>query len=45
MLGVVLLLVGVFLAYWVVRLAVTHALRDALREDVLTRAELEDANR
>lgn len=35
-------LVGVYVTYWLVRLAVTHGMRDALRNDLLDRAEREN---
>ena len=35
-----LFLLGLFALYWVVRFAVAHGTRDALREDIVTRAEL-----
>ncbi|HET6908825.1 MAG TPA: hypothetical protein VFH54_05745 [Mycobacteriales bacterium] len=41
--AIVLFLLGAWLTYWVVRLAVTHGMRDALRVDLVRKAELEDA--
>lgn len=35
-------LVGAYVTYWLVRLAVTHGMADALRKDRLERAELNE---
>jgi hypothetical protein len=40
--ALVLFLFGSYATYWVVWLAVTHGMRDALRSEALSRAELDE---
>jgi len=41
----VLALVGLYATYWVVRSAVAHGMRDALRSDDISRADLDSSPR
>lgn len=43
--AIVLFLLGLYALYLVIRLAVTHGMRDALLKDAITRAELTLADR